>query len=201
MEAVPGLWQTGAQEGFVLLAAMEEDVSLCPGDVVAEVRAGLVETTACGCGAALSLRCKSCGVSKLVKHEESCFACGSSARVAARSRDAPPARGPLDGRGKERRSLLAAASILSSCIGGSALQGTPVQDPSVVTFLSNFTARDQWWDAPGGQASVTERLAVFRTRRGPKWAGWQAGSATCGLKSTPSRIPAITLWKAGISRR
>ena len=30
---------------------------------------------------------------------------------------------------------------------------------------------------------VTERLAVFRTRRWPKWAGWQAGSATCGLKS------------------
>ena len=26
---------------------------------------------------------------------------------------------------------------------------------------------------------VTERLAVFRTRRGPKWAGWQAASATC----------------------
>ena len=45
-------------------------------------------------------------------------------------------------------SLLAAAAVLSSCIGGNALQGTPVQDPSVVTFLSNFTARDQWWEAP-----------------------------------------------------
>ena len=40
-------------------------------------------------------------------------------------------------------SLLAAASVLSSCIGGSALQGTPVQD--------------RWWDAPGGQASVWTR--------------------------------------------
>ena len=117
-------------------------------------------------------------------------------------------------------SLLAAAAVLSSCIGGNALQGTPVQDPSVVTFLSNFTARDQWWEAPrrpkaedlagldpekvyfetcllqklgeswtiwdtrdlrSHQSAV--RLAVFRTRRGPKWAGWQAGSATCGLKS------------------
>ena len=25
------------------------------------------------------------------------------------------------------------------------------------SFLSNFTARDQWWDAPGGQASVWTR--------------------------------------------
>ena len=30
---------------------------------------------------------------------------------------------------------------------------------------------------------VTERLAVFRTRRGPKWAGWVKGSATSGLKA------------------
>ena len=29
--------------------------------------------------------CESCGISKLTKHEESCFACGSSERVAARS--------------------------------------------------------------------------------------------------------------------
>ena len=28
--------------------------------------------------------CESCGISKLAKHEESCFACGSSERVAAR---------------------------------------------------------------------------------------------------------------------
>ena len=37
------------------------------------------------------------------------------------------------------------------------LAGNPVQDPSVVTFLSNFTARDQWWEAPGGHASVWTR--------------------------------------------
>ena len=31
---------------------------------------------------------------------------------------------------------------------------------------------------------VTERLAVFRTRRAPKWAGWVKGSATSGLKGS-----------------
>ena len=79
--------------------------------MVAEVRAGLVETAACECGAVETVfrtepqadSCESRGVSKLVKHEE---------RVVS------------DGRGKERRS----AEVLSSCIGGSALQGTPVQE-------------------------------------------------------------------------
>ena len=50
VEAVPGLWTTGAAEGFVLLAAQELDYTLEPGDVVAEVRSGLVETAACDCG-------------------------------------------------------------------------------------------------------------------------------------------------------
>ena len=51
VEAVPGLWTTGAAEGFVLLAAQELDYTLEPGEVVAEVRSGLVETAACDCGA------------------------------------------------------------------------------------------------------------------------------------------------------
>ena len=53
VEAVPSLWTTGAAaaEGFVLLAAQELDHTLEPGDVVAEVRSGLVETAACHCGA------------------------------------------------------------------------------------------------------------------------------------------------------
>ena len=36
--------------------------------------------------------------------------------------------------------------------------------------------------ALSGDIPVTERLAVFRTRRGPKWAGWVKGSATSGLR-------------------
>ena len=73
VEAIPGLWQTGAQEGFVLLAATEEDASLHPRDVVAEVRAGLVETAACEWTVfrtepQADLR-ESRGVSKLAKHE------------------------------------------------------------------------------------------------------------------------------------
>ena len=38
--------------------------------------------------------------------------------------------------------------------------------------------------ALSGWVPVSERLAVFRTRRGPKWAGWVKGSATTGLKGS-----------------
>ena len=109
-----GALATGAHEGFVLLAATEEDASLHPGDVVAEVRAGLVQTAACECGAAETVfrtepqadPCESCGISKLAKREESCFACGSAERVAASIfQKCSSSRGPLDGRGKELRSV------------------------------------------------------------------------------------------------
>ena len=36
--------------------------------------------------------------------------------------------------------------------------------------------------ALGDEVPVTERLAVFRTRAAPKWAGWVRGSATSGLR-------------------
>ena len=70
VEAVPSLWTTGAAEGFVLLAAQEVDHTLEPGDVVAQVRSGLVETAACDCGAVETSLvgeegpCETCGVSK-----------------------------------------------------------------------------------------------------------------------------------------
>ena len=38
--------------------------------------------------------------------------------------------------------------------------------------------------ALSGDVPVKERLAVFRTRRAPKWAGWVKGSATSGLKGS-----------------
>ena len=38
--------------------------------------------------------------------------------------------------------------------------------------------------ALSGDVPVTERLAVFRTRRAPNWAGWVKGSATTGLKGS-----------------
>ena len=93
VEAVPGLWTTGAAEGFVLLAAQELDYTLEPGDVVAEVRSGVVETAACDCGAVETTflspgqdgPCETCCVAKAPEVSEGCFSCGSAERTAVRS--------------------------------------------------------------------------------------------------------------------
>ena len=42
VETIPGVWDTGAVEGSILVAALDADLTLEPGDVVAEVRAGCV---------------------------------------------------------------------------------------------------------------------------------------------------------------
>ena len=222
VEAVPGLWTTGAAEGFVLLAAQELDHTLEPGDVVAEVRSGLVETAACDCGAVETNffsvgeegPCETCGVAKAPESSDGCFCCGCGDRTAVRSYQG-----------------------CSSCARTRGRRSA-VEDPAVVTFLGNIPEENSWWDAPGGVASVwgrrfkadelssptvkdqpfetcllqrsgeawrlwdtrdlrsgpsvalsgdvpvTERLAVFRTRRAPKWAGWVKGSATSGLKGS-----------------
>ena len=70
LEAVPRIWPSGALSGMVLLTASDLDVVVEPGDPVAEVRAGLVETSLCECGlmdTALSVPtgenvCEVCGI-------------------------------------------------------------------------------------------------------------------------------------------
>ena len=105
VEAIPGLWQTGAQEGFVLLTATEEDVSLHPRDVVAEVCAGLVETAACayrnclqnrasGSPSLLSMRSPASPADPLRGSWQGAF------------KDAPLARGPSGAERSEDRSYL-----------------------------------------------------------------------------------------------
>ena len=45
-EAIPELWDTGAVEGSILVAALGADLTLEAGDVVAEVRVGCVVESA-----------------------------------------------------------------------------------------------------------------------------------------------------------
>ena len=218
VEAVPGLWTTGAAEGFVFLAAQELDHTLEPGDVVAEIRSGLVETAACDCGAVetnfLSVGeegpCETCGVAKAPELSDGCFSCGSVERTAVRSYQECSSCSSTRG----RRSL--------PCPPSSRAARTSAQWRTLLWLPSwEISPENSWWDAPGGVASVwptvtcllqrsgeawrlwdtrdlrsgpsvalsgdvpvTERLAVFRTRRAPKWAGWVKGSATSGLKGS-----------------
>ena len=166
VEAVPGLWTTGAAEGFVLLAAQELDHTLEPGDVVAEVRSGLVETAACDCGAVetnfLSVGeegpCETCGVAKAPEFSDGCFSCGSFERTAVRSYQGCSSFSRTRG----RRSACARVGVFSVLAAVSALFAggsyeRPVEDPAVVTFLGNIPKENSWWDAPGGVASVWGR--------------------------------------------
>ena len=70
LTVISGVWDTGAVEGPILVAALDADLTLEPGDVVAEVRAGCADSTVCGCGSLeiffTSVEsapvCESCGV-------------------------------------------------------------------------------------------------------------------------------------------
>ena len=257
VEAVPGLWPTGEGKGFVLLAAQECDHSLQPGEVVAEVRSGLVSTAACGCGAIETVfesepspqTCADCGVAVASVDHDPCFACGSASRAAARSFQGCSSCARSFGRLRTGArigvlSVLAAVTVLASVWGGSGPVGRPVEQPGVLTCLDHLPSVDNWWEAPGGYASVwgrrpaqkdlgtlavekapyetcllqrageawrlwdtrdlrvagsvacsdevpvTERLAVFRTRKGPRWAGWREGSATAGRGASDAVRPA-----------
>ena len=159
VEAVPGLWTTGAAEGFVLLAAQELDYTLEPGDVVAEVRSGLVETAACDCGAFLSPGedgpCETCGVAKAPELSEGCFSCGSGERTAMRSYQGCSSCSRTRGRRSActRVGVFSVLAAVTALFGGGSYE-CPVEDPSVVTFLGGIPEENSWWDAPGGVASL-----------------------------------------------
>ena len=166
VEAVPGLWTTGAAEGFVLLAAQELDHTLEPGDVVAEVRSGLVETAACDCGAVETnffsagedALCESCGVFRASEVSDGCFSCGSAERAAVRSYQGCSSCSRARGRrsATTRVGVFGVLAAVSVFLGGGSYE-RPVEDPAVVTFLGNIPKENSWWDAPGGVASVWAR--------------------------------------------
>ena len=118
-----------------------------------------METAACECGAVETVfrtepqadSCESC-VSKESWTGVPCNALPpmqlERTDAAARS-EITPILAPFRAHPKDR--------ILESSSPRPSEDAQAKQDPSVVTFLSNFTARDQWWEAPGGHASVWTR--------------------------------------------
>ena len=64
--------------------------------------------------------------------------------------------------------------------------------PFSVTFLSNFSARDQWWEAPGGHASVwtrrpkTEDLAGIPRRSPSSRLACARSQVSPGRSGTPA---------------
>ena len=86
VEAVPGIWPTGSQEGMVLIAAKYEPVVIEAGETVAEVRRGRIAASECTRCHMWDSKfqdschfdddsCSSCGTGIL--RPDSCSQCGS----------------------------------------------------------------------------------------------------------------------------
>ena len=85
VEAIPGIWDTGATDGLVLVlvaSASGQDETLEKGDVVAEVRQGLVESAVCSSCGLMDTRfmtgngsCQSCGIAQPASFDV-CEGCG-----------------------------------------------------------------------------------------------------------------------------
>ena len=141
VEAVPGVWPTGASEGMVLVTALDEDVVLETGAPVAEVRGGLVDTEVCQCGCVDTMlrsrdektACEACGVGS-PSPAGSCLACGSVKKVAARSLQG--CRECSRSYGFETRSLR--MGMLSILVAGSILSGElPQEAPAARNTIVN----------------------------------------------------------------
>ena len=83
VEAVPGVWPTGASQGMLLVAARDEPVALEKGTPVGELRSGFVSSGTCECGTVETIlegdaedRCGECGAVNSSLAEQFCQTCG-----------------------------------------------------------------------------------------------------------------------------
>ena len=172
VEAIPGVWDTGAVEGSILVAALDADLTLEAGDVVAEVRAGCVDSTVCGCGSvetpfasvASAPVCESCGVGRPEDSPPACYACESSERIAAMFFQGCGACSKGFGMMKQGAKVrvlcfVTAAFFASQCF--SAMSGVGnllIEDPDMIGFLGNVSKGKYWWEARGGYGGVWDDL-------------------------------------------
>ena len=92
VEAVPGIWDTGAREGMVLVTPYQEEVVLEEGDPVGELRAGAVVSGTCSCGAVDTVfvsqtaglepdTCQECGLEQPSLIGSVCYSCGRKGEI------------------------------------------------------------------------------------------------------------------------
>ena len=170
LEAVPGIWPSGILSGMVLVASPDSDVLVQPGDPVAEVRAGLVETSICECGLMDTSfvvpmggdHCEACGTARLTSFDP-CVECGSKERKAVRDlQGCRSCQRSFGGCGRKAGYGLMAALVAVSVMnhglgaGGALAEGaSKLEDPEVHTFLETIPGSG-WWDWKGGMCYVTE---------------------------------------------
>ena len=151
LEAVPGIWPSGTLSGMVLFASPDSDVSVQPGDPVAEVRAGLVETSVCECGLMDTSfivprgndQCEICGTARLESFDP-CVECGSRERKAVRDlQGCRSCQRSFGGCGRKAgyglMAALVAVSVMGQGFGAGGVHAgreSLVEDPEINAFLN-----------------------------------------------------------------
>ena len=166
--------------GSIPVAALDADLTLEPGDVVAEVRAGCVDSTVCGCGSVETFFtsvesapvCESCGVGRPEDSPPACYACGSPERI-ARPLQGCSACSKTFGMMKQGAKVgvlcfMTAAFFASQCF--SAMSGVGnllIEDPKVIGFLGNVSKGNGWWEARGGCGGVWDDMGSLERSGSP----------------------------------
>ena len=130
------------------------DLTLEPGNVVAGVRAGCVDSTVCDCGSIETIFTsvesapvsESCGVGRPEDTPSACYACRSSDRIAARSLQGCSACSKGYGMMKKGWPVF----LLSHVWSGNLL----IEDPEVIGFLGNISKVNHWWEVKGGHGNL-----------------------------------------------
>ena len=172
LEAVPGIWPSSELSGMVLVTSLDGDTILQPGDPVAEVRAGLVETSLCECGlmdtslvvAKNDKICELCGTAQLEAFDP-CVECGSRVRNAVRDLQGCTAcQRSVGGCGRKSGygllAALVAVSTMSQYLGAGTsvsdrLEFPRIEDPGVNVFLDSVPGPG-WWDFKDGKCWIVD---------------------------------------------
>ena len=156
VETIPGIWDTGATHGMVLVASTSgQDETLEQGDAVAEVRQGLVESAICSSCGLMDTRfttgngsCQSCGIAQPASFEE-CEGCGDKiAPVSLQGcgsckKTASSTKSSTRKLGFGLLCTFAAVSLFSFGTDQS------IRDPEVLTFLDSLPGPG-WWNWKDG---------------------------------------------------
>ena len=147
VEAVPGVWPTGASQGMLLVAARDEPVALEKGTPVGELRSGFVSSGTCECGAVETIlegaaedRCGECGAVNSSLAEQFCQTCGRTGAY-----EATALQGCRSCSGSRRRSIWRSAA-LAFVVGLGALAGSS----SMMAYQDGQCELDRWSTFPGG---------------------------------------------------
>ena len=193
VETIPGIWDTGATHGMVLVAsASGQDETLEQGDAVAEVRQGLVESAICSSCGLMDTRfttgngsCQSCGIAQPASFEE-CEGCGDKIAPVSLQGCGSCKKTASSTKSSTRKlgfSLLCTFAAVSLFSFGT---DQSIRDPEVLTFLDSLPGpgwwnwKDGWceWAGPGvpGVSNFSDkveacpyRVSVSKDTRSGVW--------------------------------